>query len=700
MSGLNVVNNTGTNFTLFYNVLEYFKTIMENHPSIASATQGDIFEIDDKEFQKYPLGNILITNASFVDSTTVYRCQLTVADKIKLKNNNSEGVYNKQTISYLGIDDTVDIHANTLAIINDLLSYTQYAVTNFDIDGEIDCAAFKDRFDNGLGGWVATFDLTTHNDRPRCLFNLLDVTTTTTTTTIAPITTTTTTLTPTTTTTSTSTSTTSTSTTSTSTTTIPPTTTTTSTSTTTSTTTVPPTTTTTSTSTTTSTTTLPPTTTTTTTSAIDPNAAAFLNIAGISDPTISTAVNNLVVGMKSQGIWDRMYAIYPFVGGTRNSSKWNLKDTATFELNQIGTTWTYDSNGVKSNPESSISKNALDTGFIPNASNLNDLSLGVYSRTDGEDGYDMAAIAATASSRQIALIVKYNSTDAFYAGIPTQFTTAVGGLTGLGFFQASRAANNSVVGWINEAQVITNTLDLPPDWLETYRSLQIGNINQPFNGVPSDREYAFAYIGRGLTGAQLSNYNTLVTQFQNALGRAVTPPTTTTTTLAPGTLSVGDAYQGGIVAYVEGTFPNQSGFIAAPSDLANAQWGCQGTFINGTSSAIGTGASNTTLIVNGCGTAGIAARLCSDLVLSGFPDWYLPSAEELRTMYYNRTLIGGFGAKNYWSSTNVPNTLTPPDQTVESRQNAFAINFPVSPFNVSLTKGTSAGVRPIRSFGP
>jgi hypothetical protein len=24
-----------------------------------------------------------------------------------------------------------------------------------------------------LGGWVATFDLTTHNDRPRCLYNLL-----------------------------------------------------------------------------------------------------------------------------------------------------------------------------------------------------------------------------------------------------------------------------------------------------------------------------------------------------------------------------------------------------------------------------------------------------------------------------------------------------------------------------------------------
>jgi hypothetical protein len=170
--GLNVINNTGTNYTLYYNVLEYFKTIMDNHPSLIQVTQGDVFGVDTREFPAYPLGNIIITNASFADSTTVYTCQLTVADKVKLKNNESVGVYNKEVVPFEGTDDVVDIHANTLAIINDLLSYTQYVFTNFDINGDINCAAFKDQFANGLAGWVATFDLTTHNDRPRCLFNL------------------------------------------------------------------------------------------------------------------------------------------------------------------------------------------------------------------------------------------------------------------------------------------------------------------------------------------------------------------------------------------------------------------------------------------------------------------------------------------------------------------------------------------------
>jgi hypothetical protein len=97
---------------------------------------------------------------------------LTIADKIKNKNNESGVRTNAQTVPFYRTDDVVDIHANTLAILNDLLSYTQYAVNNFDIDGGIDCQAFQDTFDNGLAGWVATFDLTTHNARPRCMYDL------------------------------------------------------------------------------------------------------------------------------------------------------------------------------------------------------------------------------------------------------------------------------------------------------------------------------------------------------------------------------------------------------------------------------------------------------------------------------------------------------------------------------------------------
>jgi hypothetical protein len=172
--------NQGVNYTLYYNVLDYFETIMTNHPQIVKVTTGDIQEVDSKEFPMYIFGNINILQSTINDSTTVHQIQLVVADKIKNKNNESDDNVNfisgtstnAQTVPFFGVDDSVDILANTLAIINDLTSFTQYSVASFDIDGDIACVPFVDRFNNGLAGHVATFDLTTHNNRPRCLYDL------------------------------------------------------------------------------------------------------------------------------------------------------------------------------------------------------------------------------------------------------------------------------------------------------------------------------------------------------------------------------------------------------------------------------------------------------------------------------------------------------------------------------------------------
>jgi len=148
-------------------------------------------------------------------------------------------------------------------------------------------------------------------------------------------------------------------------------------------------------------------------------------------------------------------------------------------------------------------------------------------------------------------------------------------------------------------------------------------------------------------------------------------------------------YGGGYISYIlqpgdPGYVAGQThGIIAAPDDQSTSCiWGCSGTTVAGADGDnVGTGRQNTIDIVNACATAS-AARICDNLSLNGYDDWYLPSSEELRIVYSARGLWTI--DDQYWSSTE------------RSATSASASNH--TNVITSTAKTTYCHVRCIRSF--
>lgn len=175
------------------------------------------------------------------------------------------------------------------------------------------------------------------------------------------------------------------------------------------------------------------------------------------------------------------------------------------------------------------------------------------------------------------------------------------------------------------------------------------------------------------------------TSWTNMIGGPATPPP------PPG---LGDEYEGGIIFYIfqagdPGYVAGEThGLISTLEDQEPAQWGCQGGAIGGTSSDLGSGQANTNLILAGCSTPGIAARICDELVYNGFSDWYLPSNNELTLLCQNQALVGGFTYVSYWNSTE------------HNIDNAYTVYFANcgNGFGYHELKGGARAVRAIRTF--
>ena len=168
-------------------------------------------------------------------------------------------------------------------------------------------------------------------------------------------------------------------------------------------------------------------------SGLDPDASAFINAAGITDPTITTAVDTLVTDLKGYGIWTKLKAIYPFVGGTATTHKFNLKDPrdldAAFRLLFSGG-WTHSANGIQSNGTNTFA----NTFYVPNTEcDSQNNSVSIYIRNNvNQAAYDMSATNDSGGgTNPFGLTSRYSPTNlSYYLNGVTNISATIGDSTG------------------------------------------------------------------------------------------------------------------------------------------------------------------------------------------------------------------------------------------------------------------------------
>lgn len=239
------------------------------------------------------------------------------------------------------------------------------------------------------------------------------------------------------------------------------------------------------------------------------------------------AVNTLIKSFKRFNLWDKYYAIYPFLGATASSCKWNIKDirdedsafrliypygSSYFNFTNYGMEFTGVQNSYAvTNLIPSIVFKGSDAFSMGCYVNGGTLTGGQYPSTMGTSGNTLDKAQALYIRTSEKLFVFQGEVLSYVSTSNTNYTGFFYGNSAPVGSNATLFRNQTVIG----TQLVTDATKLSPNpmWLGN------SNVNGSSGWSSSNVRMGIALIGKSLNSAEYSLLQMTIQQFVKSLNR-------------------------------------------------------------------------------------------------------------------------------------------------------------------------------------
>tara|TARA_R110001606_G_scaffold287954_1_gene436113 strand:- start:182 stop:640 length:459 start_codon:yes stop_codon:yes gene_type:complete len=148
----------------FYNVTEQLKTALAAEPFVNTVTFGSLDDVDLNKQTIFPLSHIIVNNTTVGTKTLTFNISILSMDIVDISKAATTDIF-------VGNDNEQDVLNTQLGLLTRIINILQRGdlYTNlYQIEGDVNCEPFVDRFENKLAGWTATFDVVVQNDMTIC----------------------------------------------------------------------------------------------------------------------------------------------------------------------------------------------------------------------------------------------------------------------------------------------------------------------------------------------------------------------------------------------------------------------------------------------------------------------------------------------------------------------------------------------------